>query len=168
MFRKVDDFIAVFNDEAKFTSQVFHALTDASLWQSINNDHRTIGRLAWHLTRTIPEMLGKIGLAATGPGEHEVVPSTARTIAAAYDAAAKSVPEAIAKAKWTDADLENEFSPYGEPWTVAYTLRAFLLHQAHHRAQVTTLMRQAGLQPPALYGPRKEDWAKMGMQPPAI
>jgi uncharacterized damage-inducible protein DinB len=41
-------------------------------------------------------------------------------------------------------------------------------HQTHHRAQMTVLMRQAGLQVPGIYGPVKEGWAAYGMNVPAV
>ncbi len=43
-----------------------------------------------------------------------------------------------------------------------------LLHQTHHRGQMTVLMRQAGLPVAGMYGPTKEDWAKYGMPTPSI
>ncbi|MEA3297729.1 MAG: DinB family protein, partial [candidate division Zixibacteria bacterium] len=41
-------------------------------------------------------------------------------------------------------------------------------HQIHHRGQMTVLMRQAGIKVPSLYGPAKEDWAQMGLEPPEV
>lgn len=168
MFRAIDDFLSVWKDEAAFTSKVFETLTDASLERSIHNDHRTIGRLAWHLTQTIPEMLGKTGLALKGPSEHDPVPASASAIARAYAEAAASVAPAFDVVRWTDAELETKRPMYGEEWTVGFVLRAFVLHQVHHRAQITVLMRQAGLKVPGLYGPSKEDWANYGVEAPAI
>jgi len=39
------------------------------------------------------------------------------------------------------------------------------LHQAHHRGQMTVLMRQAGMKVPGVYGPSKEEWSAFGMEP---
>ena len=52
---------------------------------------------------------------------------------------------------------------YGESWTVGFTLLALITHQAHHRGQMTVLMRQAGLTVPGIYGPAREEWASYGM-----
>jgi uncharacterized damage-inducible protein DinB len=35
-------------------------------------------------------------------------------------------------------------------------------HQAHHRGQMTVLMRQAGLTVPGVYGPAREERAQWG------
>jgi uncharacterized damage-inducible protein DinB len=57
---------------------------------------------------------------------------------------------------------------YGEKWTRGFTLTSLILHQVHHRGQMTVLMRQAGLEIPGLYGPARQEWAAFGMKPPAI
>jgi uncharacterized damage-inducible protein DinB len=52
---------------------------------------------------------------------------------------------------------------YGEQWSRGAVLSALILHQVHHRAQMTVLMRQAGLKVPGLYGPAREEWAAMNL-----
>jgi uncharacterized damage-inducible protein DinB len=168
MFRTIEDFVTVFNEEADHTRKMFAVMTDESLKQAINSDHRTVGRLAWHLAQTIPEMLGKTGLKCAGPDEHAPVPNNAEAIQEAYDAAAKSVPGAVKAAGWTNAVLDEMRPMYGEDWSVGFTLRAFIMHQVHHRAQMSVLLRQAGVKIPGLYGPTKEDWAIYGAPAPEI
>ena len=53
---------------------------------------------------------------------------------------------------------------YGMSWKRGTTLSILVNHQAHHRGQMTVLMRQAGLMVPGVYGPAKEEWASMGME----
>jgi len=168
MIRTINDFLTLWEQEANATRKLFAAMTDDSLGKAIDSEHRTVGRLAWHLAQTIPEMLGKVGLAPTGPGEHDPVPTSAKAIADAYDSAAASVAEAVLAAGWTDAILDESREMYGETWTVAASLLSCILHQVHHRAQMTVLMRQAGLRVPGLYGPAKEDWATWGIPAPEI
>ena len=52
---------------------------------------------------------------------------------------------------------------YGESWSRGAVLMSLIVHQAHHRGQMTVLMRQAGLRVPGVYGPAKEDWAAMNL-----
>lgn len=167
MFRTLDDFLDIWKDESGLTHKVFTTLTDASLAQAITQDHRTLGRLGWHLAQTIPEMIGKTGLKVAGPGEHEGVPTSAKIIADNYSRASMSLVQQL-RARWTDETLAMTDEMYGEKWTRAFTLRALVLHQVHHRGQMTVLLRQAGLRPPDVYGPAKESWAQWNMQPPAI
>lgn len=165
MFRRVADFLPVWEYEAEATAKTLGALTDASLTQRFHPDVRTLGRLAWHLAQTVPEMGARTGLKIEGPAEDEPVPDSAATLAARYRAAADSLASEV-RAHWSDAELEVEDDMYGERWARGRTLHAIVLHQAHHRAQMTVLMRLAGLPVSGVYGPAREDWSRMGMAAP--
>ena len=161
MFRKIEDFQKAWQYEAEMTGKVLSTLTDASLSQQVTPDGRTLGFLGWHLTVTLGEMLGHVGLKIDAPDEKAVCPVSAVEIASAYETGAKSVGEQIA-ANWTDETLLQEDNMYGDTWSRGLTLFYFIAHQAHHRGQMTVLMRQAGLPVPGIYGPSKEEWAAMG------
>jgi len=162
MVRRIDDFIEEWSYESESTSKVIAGFTDQALSQRVSPGGRTAGTLAWHLVRTIPEMLARAGLPVAGPAEREP-PASAADIRAAYDRAAAAARDAISST-WTDASLEEMREMYGRPWKNGTTLRALISHQAHHRGQLTVLMRQAGLRVPGIYGPAQEDWASMGMK----
>jgi uncharacterized damage-inducible protein DinB len=167
MFTSVEKFIDTWKQEIQSTHNVLAGLTDQSLSQSVGPEGRTLGRLGWHVTQTIPEMMNRTGLAVKGPDEHEAQPSSAAKIAAAYDAAAGSLLEEV-QSKWKDDTLSEVDEMYGEKWKKGETLGVLILHQTHHRGQMTVLMRQAGLRVPSFYGPAREDWAQWGMPVPAV
>ncbi len=167
MVQSIDDFLSAFAADADKTKKYLAALTDASLGQSIAEGHRTLGRIAWHLAQTIPEMMSKTGLSPEGPGETDPVPASAGAIAAAYARAADSLLAEV-KAHWTDDTLAVEDDLYGSKWPRGVTLQVLRDHEAHHRGQMSVLMRQAGLRVPGVYGPAKEEWGAIGMQAPAI
>lgn len=162
MFRRVTDFLAVWEYETEATLKILGALTDASLAQRFHPDVRTLGRLAWHITQSIPEMGLRTGLRVAGPGEHEPIPTSAAELAARYREAADSLARQVQDG-WNDAELEVEDEMYGERWPRGRTLFVISGHQAHHRAQMTVLMRLAGLPVPGVYGPAKEEWGQLGM-----
>jgi len=164
MYRTIDDFVGDWLYESRATMKILRSLTDASLGQRVTPDGRSLGLLAWHIVLTLEEMGGRAGLQVTGPGEHAPVPSQASVIASAYEEAATSLREQV-KTRWTDASLLEELEMYGDKWTRGTTLAALIRHQAHHRAQMTILMRQAGLSVPGVYGPSREEWARMGLPP---
>ena len=167
MFTKLKHFERSWARESENTLKLLRALTDASLAQAVAPGERTLGRIAWHITTTLPEMMGRTGLKLAGPGGHAPMPSSAAAIAAGYETAAKSLLAAI-QGGWTDETLQQTDEMYGDRWKRGLTLVALVSHQAHHRGQMTVLMRQAGLRVPGIYGPAHEDWAGMGMKPPEV
>jgi uncharacterized damage-inducible protein DinB len=167
MFRTIDDFILLWSRELEATQKILKHIPDRALLQAINPQGRTLARLAWHITTTIPEMMNRTGLTFGGVSEHDHVPAVAREIFQAYTATAIALLDAVRK-NWTDDSLKIKDSLYGEEWTRSATLTALVLHQVHHRAQMTVLMRQTGLEVPGLYGPARQEWAAFGMEPPSL
>jgi len=161
MFRKIDDFQKAWKYEVESTGKVFGGLTDASLEQKVTPNGRDLGFIAWHITQTLNEMLGLVGLKIDGPGPEDAPPQTTVEIAAAFEKAAQSVSDEVSK-NWTDETLLDKDEMYGEIWPKGLSLFYLIAHQAHHRGQMTILMRQAGLAVPGVYGPAKEEWAAMG------
>jgi uncharacterized damage-inducible protein DinB len=166
MYRRVSDFQEAWRREMDSTLKILRVLTDASLAQAVTKDDRTLGRLAWHLATTPAEMMERTGLKVGGPSHESPPPRSAKAIVAAYEAASRAVSDGVAQ--WTDATLEVEDEMYGEKWARGLTLRALVVHQAHHRGQMTVLMRQAGLKVPGVYGPSREEWTAFGMQAPDV
>ena len=160
MLRKIEDFQKDWAYEAEMTGKILNTLTDASLGQKVNEDGRTLGFLGWHLTQTLGEMLGLVGLKIDAPDFDLECPASAKEIAAVYEKAANSVADQVSG--WTDDTLLQSDEMYGDTWTRGLTLFYLITHQAHHRGQMTVLMRQAGLPVPGVYGPAREEWAAMG------
>ncbi len=167
MFRRVTDFQKAWEQEREGTLKILRALTDASLAQAVTKDDRTLGRMAWHLAQSLSEMMSRTGLAVAEPAEDAPVPGAAAAIVEAYETASKLVADEIA-AKWDDASLEIEDDMYGQKWPRGQTLMALVVHQTHHRGQMTVLMRQAGLAVPGVYGPAREEWVSYGMPAPEV
>jgi uncharacterized damage-inducible protein DinB len=165
MYRKIEDFVANWNHESEATLRVLDALTDASLSQKVTPGGRSLGQMAWHLTLTLGEMLGQTGLQVDAPAENAPIPPMAREIRDAYARGSQAVGDQV-RQKWTDAMLDDELQMYGEKWKRSGVLQAMIVHQAHHRGQMTVLMRQAGLQVPGVYGPAREEWGKYNMPAP--
>ena len=161
MLRKIEDFQKDWVYEAEMTGKVLRALTDESLGQKVYDEGRDLGFLGWHLAQTLGEMLGLVKLSIDGPKHNAPRPDSAAEIAEAYEKAAKSVTDEI-NANWTDETLLETDEMYGETWARGLTLFYLIAHQAHHRGQMTVLMRQAGLAVPGVYGPSKEEWAAFG------
>lgn len=162
MYRKIEDFISDWEYESEGTSTLFKNISNDALNKKDNENVRSIAVLAWHITITLSEMLNKAGLKVTGPDEHSKAPSSINEIISAYESSARSVSEEVQK-QWNDSSLLEEKNLYGENWKNGVTLSILIKHQAHHRGQLTVLMRQSGMMVSGVYGPSKEDWAKYNM-----
>ena len=167
MIRTIDDFVRLWSQELEATQKILKHLTTESLSRSLVPNSRTIGRVAWHLTTSLPEMMQRVGLAFEGISPEDPVPANAKEVFTAYSSAAIAILDQV-KRSWTDETLQVEDEMYGEKWKRGTTLLVLVLHQTHHRAQLTVLMRAADLPVPGVYGPAQEEWKAYGMEPPAV
>jgi len=164
MHTTIDEFLADWKTESGNTAKMIRQLTDEAIKTTVYPSGRSLGRIAWHITITLGEMMEKTGLRVAAPAEDSAVPATASEISNAYEKAARSLHAQIAES-WDDAKLDEEVNMYGQSWKNAFTLRALIRHEIHHRAQMTVLLRQAGLLVPGMYGPAQEEWKQFGMDP---
>jgi uncharacterized damage-inducible protein DinB len=167
MIRTIADFDRTWQIELEATQKILKHVTTKSLQEILHPDVRTLGRLAWHIVLSIPEMAARTGLKLAGPSEGDPIPTVAREIFDGYNTVAISLLDQV-KNNWTDESLLIEDDMYGEKWPRGLTLEILVHHQIHHRAQMTVLMRQLGLGLPGIYGPAREEWASYGMQPPTV
>ncbi|MCQ6563472.1 DinB family protein [Paenibacillus mendelii] len=164
MYRTVEDFIAEWKNEAVLTQKMLDGLTDESLLQQVYPEGRTLGRIAWHFVTNIPDYLTEFGVTvAKVPNQNEV--SFAKEIADTFHAVSIEVAEALHE-QWTDDTLKQIQNAFGRMESNATIFMGLIKHIVHHRGQVTVLMRQAGLPIPAVYGPSKEGWTRLGVMPP--
>jgi uncharacterized damage-inducible protein DinB len=161
MFATIEAFTAEWESESGLTDRVLSGLTDDSLGQAIAADRRTLGDLAWHLATSLRFMTA-LGLDFDGGADH--APGNAAGIAEEYRRISSAVLQAV-RTQWNDGSLEEAQTIMGEQWRNGDSLRFTLMHQAHHRGQMTVLMRQAGLRPPEIYGPTYETWVDQGKTP---
>jgi len=162
MYRNTDDFLTDWQLEADNTARVFENITEDTKAIKINPNIRTLERLAWHITQTITEMGTKAGLFDEDVLEHLAAPANFKEIVAAHQKYNVLLAEAVST-RWTNNTLNEEVNMYGQIWTKGTILDVLVKHEAHHRSQMTVIMRMVGLPVPGLYGPSQEDWATMGM-----
>ncbi|WP_342416076.1 DinB family protein [Paenibacillus sp. FSL R10-2782] len=163
MFTRIEDFALEWTDEAELTARVLDLLTDASLGQEVIEGRRTLGQIAWHLVHSLHYMssLGLVFDALSGGEEASV---SAALIASEYRRISNDLLHAV-RTQWKDGTLFESVVINKEAWLNGSSLRYSIMHQSHHRGQMTVLMRQAGLQLPNIYGPTYETWIEKGITP---
>lgn len=163
MFVRVEDFATEWTSEAELTASVLDVLTDDSLGQEVIEGRRTLGQIAWHLVRSL-HFMTTLGLKFDAPSGGEEAPTTAAIIASEYRRISNDLLHAV-RTQWNDETLRESVMIYEEAWPNGSSLRYTIMHQSHHRGQMTVLMRQAGLQLPDVYGPTYDSWIEKGIAP---
>src|SRR4051812_319258 len=115
MITSIHEFKEVWREESNLTRRILAELTDTSLSQPVTDDHRTLGRISWHVIASIPDTMTRTGLSVQGPALDSPPSPKATEHAAAYDLASGSLEAAIDG--WTDADLDTVDDMFGERWT---------------------------------------------------
>ena len=163
MYHQVDDFLTDWEAESGKTRRILEAVTDEALAVKVTPEGRTVRTLAWHLVTSLSEMMGRVGFRLEGPAEDAPEADSAAAILDGYAALSGSLDRQI-REHWTNESLAVTNDMYGEHWPNAKTLQVLIRHEVHHRAQLTVLLRQAGVKVPGIYGPSREEWGAFGME----
>lgn len=161
-FHTIHEFLEEWKEERDSSLKILRALSNESLGQSVTPDGRSLGFLAWHVILAHGEMIRNLGLEGVFPEDDAPEPGTAAALVGWYERTSENLAGVIA-AHWTDAMLPGMITMYGMQWTRSMALHSLIVHEIHHRGQMTVLMRQAGIKVPGVYGPAREEWALMNM-----
>jgi uncharacterized damage-inducible protein DinB len=160
---ELQQFFETWETEAQKTVQLLRALPEDAYDVRLYAEGRSLGELAWHLAESDAYM--SLGLAegfAFGmkpPGLER--PRLIAALAPGYERVHR---EAVARLqKLTAEDLKRVIQFIdGRQLTVSAILwNAIIHHMIHHRGQLVLMTRIAGGTPPGMYGPTREEFAKM-------
>ena len=149
--------------EAQLTIQLLEALPADKYDFKPDSGGRSLGELAWHLS----EIEGYISYGITkGAVTFQEAPPNlqrpreVRLLAPGYR---RVHEEAVARlADLTQAQLDRELPFADQRMPIRVILwGATLMHLIHHRGQLSLMCRLAGGTPPGIYGPNREDMAKL-------
>ncbi|MGL4598293.1 MAG: DinB family protein [Bacteroidia bacterium] len=164
MFRSIADFLEVWEYEYQSTLNLFQLIDEKKIHIKPHDNLRTIARLSSHITETIGEMLQHAGLKIESYEESHDVFLTKAELLQTYERYAKAAIEAVQK-NWTNAQLNDQVSMYGETWSKGKVLDVLVHHQTHHRGQLTTIMRLLDMPVVGMYGPSYAEWVQMNIPP---
>lgn len=160
MFQSISHFKEIWITESDATLQCFRLLTDESLATSSFGSYRSIKRMANHIIACADGIPWEAGLPVSFEKKEY---HTVDEMIEAYTNATQHVLAAVDQ--WNDATLQEETPMYGESWKKGFALWVTVVHQIHHRGQLTVLMRLAGLKVPGIYGPNQEEWQAYNLPP---
>ncbi|MFY4776719.1 DinB family protein [Metabacillus sp. RGM 3146] len=163
MFTSVNDFLNEWKQEAADTQKVMDVLTDESLNQEVSPGLYSIGSLAWHITGAVYYFPSQIGVKFEIPYLQKAAPKSAAEISETYKIVSQRLTEAFTE-QVSDQKMNEMVNLFGRDMPVQAVFRLLIQHQAHHRGQLTVLMRQADLTVPGVYGPSKEEWEAINAQ----
>jgi uncharacterized damage-inducible protein DinB len=160
---ELDLFRKFWEREAQLTIQLLEALPKDQYDFRPDPGGRSLGELAWHLS----EVEGYISYGITkGAVTFQEAPPNlqrpreVRLLAPGYR---RVHDEAVARlADLPEAQLERELPFADQRMPVRVMLwGAMLMHLVHHRGQLSLMCRLAGGTPPGIYGPNREEMAKL-------
>jgi uncharacterized damage-inducible protein DinB len=163
MSRELQVFFTTWDEEAKKTSAMLHALPKGQYDFRPDPSGRSLGELAWHLAEMEGYMgfgieRGKFEMGVRPPGIER--PKSIEALAPGYERVHKDALESVQKLVPADLDREIMFFT-GSMMPIREILwTALLHHQIHHRGQLSVLCRLAGGAAPGTYGPNREEMAK--------
>lgn len=148
MFRTMQDFATEWTRESEQTALLLDACKDESLQQRVAEGHRTLGEIAWHLVQSLHYMT-QLGLSFSAPNDE--ASTSAKKMAQEYRTISR-VLQAVTT-QWNDESLHETIELWGQNWRKGEVLLFTIMHQVHHRGQMTVLMRQAGYaEVPLMFG----------------
>jgi len=159
-----DQFLTAWDWESQRTAEQLRALPKDKYDFRPDPKGRSIGEMAWHLAEIEAYMssgvaAGKFDFSAKLPGLER--PKKIEELAPGYERIHREAVDRVKKLQPADWDREISLMP-DRPMQGRMILWGALLHHLiHHRAQLMLLSRLAGGTVPGIYGPNREDMAKM-------
>lgn len=157
-------FLQTWEAEAKKTVALLRALPADQYDFRVDPRGRSIGEMAWHLAEGDAYMTFCIEKGSFAFGEKPSGIERPRTIAELAPGYERIHRDAVDRVKQLGpADYDRTLAFFdGEQMTVRDILRfAVLHHHIHHRGQLVLMCRLSGHATPGLYGPNREEMAKM-------
>ena len=161
---ELQSFLSLWDREAEKTASLIRSLPTTQYDFRPDPGARSLGELAWHLAEVDAFMpfgieQGAFSFTNKPPGIER--PKTVEALAPGYERVHAEGAARIRKLTPTDFDRKLRFFTGDELAIRDILWSAMLLHSIHHRGQLSVLCRMAGGVAPGVYGPNREEMAKL-------
>jgi uncharacterized damage-inducible protein DinB len=164
MSKELESFLQTWEFEAQNTIKVLKSLPEGKYDFRPDPQGRSLGELAWHLVEVEAYMTfgieqNSFAVDARPPGIER--PRQIAELAPGYERLHRDAVARVRKLQESDLARTVVFFD-GKPLSISIILwGATLHHLIHHRGQLVLMTRLAGGTPPGIFGPNREDMAKM-------
>ena len=157
---ELERFLTVWDAEAQKTTVLLKSLPTDQYDFRPDPDARSLGELAWHLAEVEGYMSfgaerGKFEVGMKVPGLER--PRTVEELAPGYERVHADSVARVRRLAEEDLARPREFFGGRQVPLRDILWSAILLHEVHHRGQLSVLMRLAKGTVPGLYGPNREE-----------
>ena len=161
---ELQSFLNLWDREAEKTASLIRSLPATQYDFRPDPGARSLGELAWHLAEVDAFMpfgieQGVFSFTNRPPGIER--PKTVEALAPGYERVHAEGVARVRKLTATDLDRKLRFVTGDELPIRDILWSAMLLHSIHHRGQLSVLCRMAGGVAPGVFGPNREEMAKL-------
>lgn len=150
MFTTLKDAVASLSTQAAITRSVLAAVPEAGWTWKPHPVARSGGELAWHVATGLHWFVSE-PLKLKIPPKPASPPATSMAVVDAFDAMSKACLAALSRKD--DAWVRRKTDFFGRPTTNGGLIEMHLIHEAHHRGQLSTYIRIKEGKVPAICGP---------------
>ena len=149
MFTTIKDAVTVLSGQAKITRSALAALPEPAWAWRPHAISRTGGELAWHVASGFHWFASDPLKLKVAP-KPAAVPTTSAELLQVFDAMTNDCLSALKKKN--DAWIRTKADFFGTPSTNGGILGIQVIHESHHRGQLSTYIRINGGKVPAICG----------------
>ncbi len=161
---ELQTFLNIWDAEARKTVALLRALPAGQYDFRPDTGGRSVGELAWHLA----ELDGYVGYgiekgafssSEKPPGIER--PKSIEALAPGYERVHADATTRVRRLRPADLDRKLKYFSGNEEPIRDILWSGLLFHMIHHRGQLSVLCRLAGGAAPGMFGPNREDGARM-------
>jgi uncharacterized damage-inducible protein DinB len=161
---ELQTFLEMWQAEAQKTIALLRVLPAGQYDFRPDPGGRSLGELAWHLAEADGYVTYGIELGTFAPGSKPPGierPKAVEALAPGYERIHKDAVARVQRLRAEDLDKKLRYFDTKDRTVRDLLWSAMLFHNIHHRGQLSMLCRMAGGVSPGMFGPNREEFARL-------